>query len=217
MEPKRLILGMAVTLALLGIWYSAIRYVNHVHPEYAEEQAAMEKAAAQPPTTAPAGSPQAPATGPSAAPATRSMPTMSAAGAAGLHFTPPPAGPSVAILGSGQEKDPYLRHASGALRPRAGIERVTLNQFRQSVRGPQLYSFQTPYPDHPETDPLAARTLSIDGSTIDTSDGWKLGKADASTVTFTEDLAVGEHPVAHLHQDVSSANDPLHVQRQPGL
>jgi YidC/Oxa1 family membrane protein insertase len=195
MEPKRLILGMAVTLALLGAWYGILHYVNKIHPEYATEMSELQKKVAEPPATGPATpSQQNPSTAPAAG---TTMPSMSA-DTTGLHFAQPPAGPSVAIIGSGNEKDPTYAMQVILSAHSAGIEKVTLNQFHQSVRGPELYSFEEAYPDHPETDPLAARTLTIDGSTIDTSDGWKLQSTDVSTATFTEDLAIGEHPVARL-------------------
>ncbi len=179
----------------LAAWYGVMRYVDRVHPEYAAEEAAME-AQTQHPTTAPSITPQAPA------PASKSlsastMPTMSAA-AAGLHFSAPPAGPGVAILGSDHEKD--LNYAMQVVLSSngAGIAKVTLNQFHQTVRGTELYSFQQPYEDHPETSPLATRNLTIDGNTVDTSGGWSLDHSDASSATFSELLAVGENRVARL-------------------
>ena len=215
MEPKRLILGMVVTLALLGAWYGLMRYVNRVHPEYAAEQEAMEKAAAQQqqPTTAPASLPQTPVTSPSAA---STMPSMSA-GPAGLRVGTPPAEPAVAILGSGQTNDPNYAMQVVLSTQTAGIEKVTLNKYHQSVRGTELYTFETPYADHPETDPLATRTLSIDGSTIDTSGGWTLDHADASTATFTEYLYIGEHRVARLIKSYQLPDIPSAARQSQGF
>ena len=95
----------------------------------------------------------------------------------------------------------------------ASIEKVTLNQFRQTVQGTDLYSFQQPYADHPETEPLAIRKFTVDGNTIDTAGGWKLDRWDNSSATFTEDLYIGEHRVVrltrtyHLPDIPSSAKD----------
>ena len=191
MDTKRLITGMALAMVLIGIWYLGLAYVNHLHPDW---QKVEEAAATQP--AEPATTPQevaATPTNPSTAPTT--SPT-------GLHAVPTDES-KVALLGSDvfdkDAKTPQFAMQVVLTERGAGIAKVTLNQFRQSVKGPALYSFQEPYDDQPDSNALETRTLTVDGVPADANAGWKLEHSDdASSATFTEDFVADSHPVVRL-------------------
>jgi YidC/Oxa1 family membrane protein insertase len=194
METKRLISLVTLALVLIGGWWLFIQYVNRVHPEYAQELAAQE-AAARNPTTQPATT-SAPPGGmmPATGPGSTSMPAMSA----GVHLVASTQPVAIALLGSDVEKDPAYAMQVKLSSMGAGIEKVILNQFRQSVREIKLYTFQQPYDDHPETAPLATRSVTVDGVQVDTLQGWTLSHSDASSATFTAPIAINDHLIARL-------------------
>jgi YidC/Oxa1 family membrane protein insertase len=193
MDTKRLITGMALAMVLIGIWYLGLAYVNRLHPDW---QKALETAATQP--AAPATTPQQAAVTPPANAVPTSGPTTSPAG---LHAVPGDES-QVAVLGSAAfdktSKTPqYVMQVVLTARG-AGIAKVTLNQFRQSVKAPDLYSFQEPYADQPDSNAMETRTLTVNGVSADADAGWTLDHSDASSATFTEEFVADSHPVVRL-------------------
>jgi YidC/Oxa1 family membrane protein insertase len=194
MDNKRLISHLAIAVALIAAWWSIRSYVNHIHPEYAQEMAAQE-AAAQNPATAPS-TPSTPATAPTTGPAQASASTPEIS--AGMHLVPSTQPAAVILLGSDVEKDSKYAMQVRLSSMGAGIEQVTLNKFRQTVRGASLYSFQEPYQNHPETAPLATRSVTVDGTSVDAIQAWTLTHSDASSAAYTALIAINDHPIARL-------------------
>ena len=78
----------------------------------------------------------------------------------------------------------------------AGVESVTLNQFRAQVDKPAPYVFQRAYADATATAPLATRSITVDGKTVDL-DGvpWTLESSDANAATFAATVTDAGEPV----------------------
>src|SRR5205814_10257316 len=74
--------------------------------------------------------------------------------------------PSQATLGSERDKDQNYVLALHTSSRGASINGVTLNQFRQTVDGKELYHFQQPYDDSSSTMALATRIVSVNDTAI---------------------------------------------------
>lgn len=184
-ETKRLIIGMALAMAVVVGWQLFIPYL------YKKMGWAM------PGTTPAAQTEPAPATAPaptqfaaiSAGPTTG--PAGAAAGGSSLQVVGETAAPQPVVLGSNAPKDPnYALQLS--LDPRgAGIQSVVLNDFKHSAKDQTLYSFQEPYAGHEgQSRPLGTRSVTINGQLVDLSNvPWRLLEdGDPAAATYLVDL-----------------------------
>ena len=96
------------------------------------------------------------------------------------------------------------------LTPRgAGIEKVVLNEFKADDGKP--YTFEQAYANHAGTEPMATRTVSVNGVNIDLTDApWKLLQSDARSATYGVMIADGETPIARVTKTytLSQPKDP---------
>jgi YidC/Oxa1 family membrane protein insertase len=151
MDTKRLITSIAVVLVVFAAWAA---FVHWYHPPLVADQTPP---AAQPAENAPPST--GPSTGPSSAPSLTVAPHAVA--------TAPSSEP--VFLGSAVADDPnYVLQL--AITPRgAGIEQVTLNHYKAAdtdlrKKGEKKpYVFQTPFANHPGTQPLATQSIILHG------------------------------------------------------
>ena len=179
-ETKRLIIGMAVAMAVVVGWQLFIPYL------YKSMGWAM-----------PGTLQQAAVTQPATAPAT----TQGLSVEAGPGATTAPAGTALQVvgapearpttLGSGAAKDPNFA-LQLSLDPRgAGINSVVLNDFKHSAKDEVLYSFQEPYEGHEaRSRPLGTRWIDVNGQTLDLANvTWRLIEdQDPAAATYVVDL-----------------------------
>ena len=183
MDKKQLFTGVALAMAVVGLWYLFVFYLEKTHPELVQPAAAATQPAE--PTAAPA----VPSTQAAAAPTTTAATSAAAAPASqpGLRAL---AGEVTLLkaIGSETKDSPYKMLV--ALNPKgAAVDSVTLNEFHSSENYPKKkepYVFQGPYPGHMGTNVLATRTVIINGATIDLTDVvWHVGGSDSASATFT--------------------------------
>ena len=82
----------------------------------------------------------------------------------------------------------------------AGLNSVTLNDYKQSVDSPALYIFQQPHTGYEQQSrPLATSSVTIDGQTRNISDvPWKLESADDRSASYSLDLFDAGKPIVKL-------------------
>jgi YidC/Oxa1 family membrane protein insertase len=198
MDTKRMVTAMTLALAVVVGWQYLITYFYPPAPP-APQQAVETTQPATAPTTGPlAGAVvEAPS---STAPATANAQATPGA----LHVATVVESPQPATLGSATRDDP--QYAMGiALTPYgAGIESVTLNSFRQSRETNAPYVFQLAYnhPDHPPTNPLATRSIIVDGQTFDLGKvAWELEGSSSTSATYVIDIVDGNaSPVVRVRK-----------------
>lgn len=199
MDTKRLILAMAVMLAVLFGWEMFARW-------YTQKYAPPQVSSTQTTTTQSTETIAPPSTGQAVPPTLTSQPTS----VAGLRAASADEKPPIAI-GSSVEKNPTF--AMGiAINPRgAGIDSVRLNQFTNTVKDRSAFIYQTPYADKPETRPLATRSVTIktaddlaakrEGTTINLADAvWTVDSTSEAAATLHIDIVSDNGPVARLYK-----------------
>jgi YidC/Oxa1 family membrane protein insertase len=123
---------------------------------------------------------------PVATPATRS--------ASGLHVAAAPAAatqPDIVSIGSGVMNDPTYA-IEMALSPRgAGVQRVAINQFKQTVNSSNAYTYEQPLIDgETTTDVLATDSVTLNDKTIDLSNvDWQLTQHTESSASFSTTIS----------------------------
>jgi YidC/Oxa1 family membrane protein insertase len=182
-ETKRLIIGMALAMAVVIGWQVFIpflyRKMGWQMPGTGQPTAATQPAATAPAATQPLAVEAGP--GPTTVPAGWAMRVEGAADPESQRVT----------LGSAAAKDPnYSLQLS--LDPRgAGINSVVLNDFKRSAKDPALYTFQEPYAGHEALSrPLGTRWINLNGQTLDLSNvAWKFAPdQDPAAATYVVDL-----------------------------
>jgi YidC/Oxa1 family membrane protein insertase len=181
-ETKRLIVGMALAMAVVVGWQFFVPYL------YKKMGWAM------PGTNQPSAQTQ-PATGPSST--TQYAGVESGAGptsgpaAGGLRVVGETGAPRATAVGSAAVKDSTFALQLSVDPHGAGINSVVLNDFKHSARGQEVYSFQEPYAGHEaQSRPLGTRWVSVNGQSVDLSNvPWKLvDSTDPAVATYTVDL-----------------------------
>ena len=202
MDKRQLTIAIALIVVLMAIYYTTMYYVDRRHPEWAQQinkpipDDNANKSATQPASLTTGAATTGPAaTGPTTGATTATAPGMTAG--VGLHAAES-SNPASSSIGSGQEKDHQYAMQVAIAAEGAGLTKVTLNQFRQTVRTPDLYTFQEPYNAHVETAPLATRSLIIDGVSVNTNTPWKLDRQDASSASYSQELAIDQKPLLRL-------------------
>jgi YidC/Oxa1 family membrane protein insertase len=181
----------AVFLLCMGYWFFLVHYVYPKHPNW--DYAGTLN---QPAQTANSGASA--TTGP-ASTTMSTEPSMGAAPGSALQVatTQPEGGP--AIIGSTQAKDPEYGLGLQIDPHGAGLNSVTINSYKDAdAKG--LYEFQQPYADA-DNRPLATRSVSIDGQSLDLSRAnWQLEPGTSrTTATYGVDIAGANHlPLLHI-------------------
>jgi YidC/Oxa1 family membrane protein insertase len=211
-DTKRTLILMAVALVVLFGWNYGITFLYRTMGWKTPQQEAQEKreqderdrqAAATHPTSGPATGPTTQQLAAAVAGAGATQPTTGQVQAAPLQVTPAPADAAHgALLGSIQPKDPT--YAIGVkLSPIGGsIESVTLNQFKQTVDKPDLYTFQKPYDDNVNgTRVLGTTSITLDGQTIDlTGANWRLENSSSAAATYVTEVTRNGSPALRIRK-----------------
>lgn len=200
MDTKRLLIGMAVAMVLVIGWSRLVQYLGTKNPEWGwQTPASTTQPSTQGATTNQALVEQ------SATPVlTTNASTQTATEIiastrpvlepnSGLRVLPAEKSESV-VLGSAQAKDSDYTMSVMVRPDGAGLSGVLLNDFRASVKQPDLYHFQEPYnsSDHDESRPLATRSITVNGQTFDllTAD-WVQVNRSADSVTYRATIVRG--------------------------
>ncbi len=197
MDTKRLLTGIVVAMTLVLGWQALVGWLYKTHPEW--QRPNQHAATTQPATTQTAQDPIEAAEVASAA-TTSVAGTQPAAtrSTAGLVVASNPAAETI-HLGSAAKNDPnyamQLMLSSGG----AGVQSVTLNQFRQHVGKEDRYVFQSHEEGFDSFSPLATRWLSVNGRTVALSGRtWKVVSSSADGAVFSLDIADAGGPLVRL-------------------
>ncbi len=172
MEIRKLILSMALMMAIVLGWELVVNSFYKAHPTWAPATQPSENAPiAAAPTTAGAAEATAPTTGPAAS----GLSVIAAA------TTQP------AMIGSVTPADPTFALGLQIDPAGAGLSSATLTDDYQTAERKNLYEFQQPLPnDESATIPLATREIRIDDKPVDLSRvNWKRTAMDRSSVTYS--------------------------------
>jgi YidC/Oxa1 family membrane protein insertase len=205
METKRVVIGTALALALFAGWFLFITWANKKFGPPVDPNA---QSASNPAAPVGASSTQ-PSTGPSAS----ASPTTTTAGATPGAAASQPAATGFQLLTTGDGKSVDLGSAKYAdpqfaiqLRTTAvgaGVDSVVLNSFYRSVDDPEKKPYVFQDADAFGNDlvfeqygrPLATRSITVDGQTIDVSKvNWALESQDATSATYSVTLGKAGDP-----------------------
>jgi YidC/Oxa1 family membrane protein insertase len=150
-----------------------------------------------PPQTA-----QTAATNPSttAGASTQPMSMSATTGPNGLAVADAGASAQPTDIGSSAPADPTFSMGI-SLSPRgAGLNSVTLNDYKRSVDAPDPYIFQQPYEGYEDqSTPMATKSITIDGSYRDLSDvNWRLDSSNSHSATYVLGLLDQGKPLVRL-------------------
>src|SRR5438046_1188373 len=146
MNTKRLLPMMLLAMALVMFWSVGVNYVyKQMGWQLPGEKTAQQTSSTTAPTTNATTEPGSVA---STTPSSQGNEVASSLRPVATTQT------SKAILGSEREKDANYSLAVHTTSRGAGVEGVTLNQFRQTVSKPDPYSYQHPYDNSSATAPL---------------------------------------------------------------
>src|SRR5690349_19215433 len=177
---------MALTMSVVFGWTFGVRWLykkqGWMLPEDRQKQ--EQQAAATQPISSSTATTQTASTGPTTGPA--GAPAAGSAGA--MRVASADSGPRPVALGSDAFKDKSyaLRVALDPIG--AGLQSVTLNDFKRSVEDPRPFLFQQPYAGHEaQSRPLATRWVNVNGQTFDLGNvQWTLGDGStAEAATYT--------------------------------
>jgi YidC/Oxa1 family membrane protein insertase len=196
MDNRRLVIGMLVAMAVMMLWPQIVFFVG--------TQLGYDMRPKPAPTTQ-----RAPGAGtttmPSTAAAESSSPSGTApsmASASGLRIAPATQ-PAVPVqIGSASENDPKYKMALRIVPRGAGLDSVALNEFKMAAQGKEPYTFQQPYPGAAAISrPMATRSLTLDGATIDLSSAdWALDASDERSASYSVTVVNDSGPIARVRK-----------------
>jgi YidC/Oxa1 family membrane protein insertase len=198
MDSKRLVIAVALSMAVFFGWFAITSYV---HRQWGHElNKPLETAKApEAPTTQPA--PGVASTQPGSTQPAAPTPTTPTALTGGFEVIAEAgaAAPATVNLGSATLKDPQYAMLLRTVPTGAGVESVVLNDFLKSVKDPtrEPYSFQhaDPIVLQQYGNPLATRTITVDGTAVDVSRAtWAVRHQDTNRVTYALTLGRGGRP-----------------------
>ncbi|HWB54431.1 MAG TPA: hypothetical protein VG722_09570, partial [Tepidisphaeraceae bacterium] len=186
METKNLITAICIAmLAVIG-WQFFVNYLAEKNHWTLNQQTTH----TTPATPTPPATPPAPSSAPSTGPVITSITTQPTPAAAYVlapsATTAPATQPAIVSIGSGVRNDPTYAMEIG-LDPRgASVDRVALNQYKQSVNSPGSYTYEQPLDVGGTNYPaLATDSIVLNGQTIDLSNvDWKLARHTPATAIF---------------------------------
>jgi len=198
MNTKKMIPAMVLAMALVLFWSVGVKWY------YARMGWEMPGAA----TTQPSSTTQ-PTTGPTTgasiatsqgAVATIGPATATTTGGNSITVNAATA-PRGAVLGSDESKDPNYSLAVRLSPQGAGLDSVVLNQFRQTVDGKSLYTYQQPYTTDPLSRALATRSITVNGATISLADkDWNLEGSALESATYSLEIAGATGPLVRVRK-----------------
>jgi YidC/Oxa1 family membrane protein insertase len=148
--------------------------INHSTTTQATTQAAIE------PTTAPV----------LPSPATLPQASMGPAPITGLRAIPAPQASEELRIGSAETSDPDFA-LQLAINPQgAGLRQVLINDFKKSIDQEDRYSFEEPYTDAANTQPLSMRAVRINGMPVELANqAWQVVSKSEREATLAIDVA----------------------------
>src|SRR5262249_55602772 len=94
-------------------------------------------------------------------------------------------------IGSSKPSDREFPLALKIVPEGAGLTEVVLNDFKKTVEGSEVYSFQQPYEEFETLSrPLATRSITVNGVRVELSiTPWTLANSSPDSATYSIDLA----------------------------
>lgn len=217
MENKRLVIAMMVGLGLMLLWFQFLPWLDKKMGWEPPAQATSNAPAAtqtQPAATAPASQPASASTSPAAGSSLTQAPNPSQV------VADPQGKAQKATLGSAVRKDPKFALQITVRPLGAGVESVILNDWQKEARRPDPYIFQTVSdPNRLDTQALATRSITVNGTTYDLSSlAWNQISTDETSAVYGAVLQDGGgQPVLVLRKTYrifprASDNDGFEVQ-----
>lgn len=160
------------------------------------------------PTTMPTGLTFGPTTGPGAGPTTM-------ASFSGMQvISAPPVENNVISIGSGKPEDPSYKLRANISRVGGGLVSAQLNEFKQKIGDPALFSLDVPYNDPNAGKPLGIMAVKINGQSFALKDAtWRVESEPSDThTTLAVDIADASGVIMTARSDytVLPATDDSH-------
>jgi YidC/Oxa1 family membrane protein insertase len=187
MDNKRFFSVMFVGLLVMLGWLWVDQYLKQKYPPPPPKvPEGISSPIAQGENTPP------PSTAPTTNSATPGSTTSgSPSGNVGLAIVPAVGNPVTVTLGSGAADSKDYALGVELTSTGAGVDSVTLNQFKLHVDKPDRYIYQQPSVIDPDASRVfSTQALVIDGKILDTRKAnWTLARADADAAVFTLDIS----------------------------
>ena len=220
MDSKQLIRVVLIVTALMMLWMISfpwiLRQLGYDLSTPEPTPAATQPAEPTDPLAA-QSAPVEPSTRLSTLPTTRESTQPTPALAEGTLRILNPASELQSVTLGSADPDSAFRMELEATNVGAGIERVTLNRYRQEAGSEAFYTFQQPYAEMEDlTRPMATSSIQIAGQTIDLAGAlWQIepSATDAEQVTFYLDIGTEAGPVARLSKLIRVF--PVEINGQP--
>ncbi|MGE5609542.1 MAG: YidC/Oxa1 family insertase periplasmic-domain containing protein [Bacillota bacterium] len=205
METKRLVIVVLLSMAVVFLWSYAASFIRQRHPEWYEQKAPVA-------TTQPVE--QGPATAAGNV-ATTTQP--GGVGVGGLQVAGQGEASTVTLGDTQYQPGPgYKPFPIGVTLTSQGaaIQTVTLNHFKEQVKGKEPYVFQRPYEQVPAafSHALATRSVTVNGVTTDLAGvNWNRTATTENSAQYAVNLqgATGQPSLTVAKQyQVKPANDP---------
>jgi YidC/Oxa1 family membrane protein insertase len=201
MEARRLVIGMALAMAIVFLWPTMFTFIG--------KQLGYDMS---PPKVV--DSTTQPSTQESSAPTTASSQnasTTSPASTALLHAIPSTQ-PAEVQIGSSAEKDKVYKMALSISPMGAGLNSVILNEFKSTPQGSEPYIFNQPYSQGDSTTrAFATQSITINNTTVDLQNvEWTLENRESNRAAYSIVVSDISGPVARVHKifEVLPATDP---------
>jgi len=215
MDTKRLIIGLALAMAVMLVWDRLGTYLDQKHPEWGLRNPKTATEQVTPATTVPVApvvpiAPTTTVTASTTAPGVVVLPQPVVAAPPSVLTTGPSVSgvsaiaatsqPSDVIIGSVDKNNEKYALAIDLSPVGAGIDSVTLNEYKRAVNKPEPYVFQQPYPGLENASrPLATRWITVDGIKVDLeSMTWAVASQSQGAATFTLDITGADGPLVRL-------------------
>ena len=177
-QTKRLYIMMAVTFLLIVGYNGLMVYLQKQHPEWKLLGPTTQPAAAEAAATQPSMAGAVARAGSTTAPTVSATTQFAAAGEA-----------KGATLGSAKANDPEYAMQLALSARGAGIESVTLNDYKKKIETDDRYVFQQPWEGNADaTRAMATQWISVNGQRADLgSVNWALEKSSGDSATYLLD------------------------------
>ncbi|HYO08639.1 MAG TPA: membrane protein insertase YidC [Tepidisphaeraceae bacterium] len=199
MDTKRLVTMMLLTFVVVFGWQMVVDKLYQANPQWKRPGQQANSATTTGPTTQSATRPATSTAGGAAATtgaaiastqpagATPAVAAAAAAPTTGLRVVSPATQPAIVTLGADEAFPLVVQIASQG----AGLESVTLKEFRGSDRKTQ-FIFQQPLErGNALTRPMATRSVTVNGNELGVvAEQWNVERQDGRSVTFLLDLGV---------------------------
>src|SRR5688572_1666881 len=205
MDNKRLVIGMVLAMAVVFGWQMFLAYLYKKNPHWLEKPAQQQAQVTTAPTTAPGAVNVEATTGP-----TTGATTQPSISAQAIRIGETPASAVVTQLGAGDPQGQMFPVQLTITSTGAGINLATLKKFK-SHEGKDVYTFQSPIKDDPNTRPLATQYVSIDDNRYDLLNvHWRVEGTTDRSATYGVDIVGPNGPIVRVRKifELSDASSP---------